>query len=100
MDKQQYEALLAQREEELRATEQKLNVAQHGYLLMTKAFDALLLHGVNFRKLRSWELWTKFLAHGEEHHEGHKHRTVLEWVQKVGNDIDAAVRRKFIKEVK
>lgn len=79
---------------------QRLNLAQQAFQLMTRAYDALLHHGVNFRSLKAYEFWEKFLHHGEKTPEGHKTRTLSEWIVKVRNDIDAAVRRKSIKEVK
>lgn len=79
---------------------QRLNLAQQAYQMMVRAYDALLYHGVNFRKLKTYELWEKFLHHHEQPAEGHKTRTLGDWIVKLRNDIEAAIRRKNIKEVK
>lgn len=100
MDRKLYEAALAKANKERDEAVQKLGMAQQAFQLMTRAYDALLHHGVNFRTLKAYEFWEKFLHHGEKTPEGHKTRTLSDWIVKVRNDIDAAVRRKSIKEVK
>lgn len=100
MDKKLYEAALAKANKERDDLAQRLGMAQQAYQLMVKAYDALLYHGVNFRSLKAYEFWEKFLHHGEKTPEGHKTRTLGDWIVKLRNDIDAAVRRKGIKEVK
>lgn len=99
MNREFYEDLLVKRDRELKEAQQRLTIAQHTVTLLMKAYDALLFHGINYRKLRTYELWERFLAFGEKVPEGHKTRTLSDWAVKIGNDIDAAVRRKNIKEV-
>lgn len=94
------EAALERANKERDDAVQKLGMAQQAYQLMVRAYDALLYHGVNFRSLKSYEFWEKFLHQGEKTPEGHKVRTLGDWIVKVRNDIDAAVRRKSIKEIK
>lgn len=100
MDKDTHIATLTAEVGELKT---RLHLAQAFGQVLTKAYDALLHYGVNFKSLRTWALWEKF----SEHHDSpvtedtDKRERLYEWLTRVGRDIDAAVRRKQnIREVK
>lgn len=77
----------------------RLTLASAFHTMWVKAFDALLYHGVNVRKLPEYNdhaVLDRALEVGIEH--GGDSR-VMEYIKRVESGIRAAIRRKGIKEV-
>lgn len=76
----------------------RLQLAQAFFGLLEQGYDALLHHGVNFRLLPSYANSPALDEANEMSWEaGRTH--VLTWIERVRNDITAAVRRKSFKKV-
>lgn len=80
--------------EQLKEATGRLTMAKAFAKLLMKAFDALLHHGVNYKSLPEWQAYTDHL---DEIAKLPFHRGVQEHISlmgRIGNAIDAAVRRK------
>lgn len=76
----------------------RLQLMQALFGLYEQGYDALLHHSVNYRTLPSWASSTAVNDANEMGWEaGRTH--VLTWIERVRNDITAAVRRKSFKKV-
>lgn len=76
----------------------RLQLSQAFFGLLEQGFDALLHHGVNYRLLPSYS--DKAVLDEANRVGLEEGRTlVLTWIERVRNDIAAAVRRKGFKKV-
>jgi hypothetical protein len=77
----------------------RLNLARGFVAMLTKAYNALLYHRVNYRELKAYKDSTLLDAAAKV--DATKGQVlVMDYLSRVENDISAAVARKGFKEVK
>ena len=87
---------LASLRKEVNAHGIRLTLAQLWIGLYSRAYDALLHYGVNFKDLREYE---EYPDDAEKLPIGQGRTEITHWIKKVENAIKAAVRRKGFKLV-
>lgn len=97
-EKRRYEALIAKQSAEADEISWRLLTAQKFGHLMVKAYMALKSYSVDYQKLRSYELWVSLLPMSGPV-DKRAREAISRWMIEIEHDIDAAIRRKHIKQV-
>ncbi len=98
MEKRRYELMLSKADQELQTLKWQLSLSDSFSKLLLKAYDALRSYGVDYRKLRTYDKWDGITwFKGADNVMARESMT--RWITEISHDIDAAVRRKSIKEV-
>lgn len=82
----------------LKVVKVRLRLAQAFIDMLQHAFDALLHHGVNYRTLPAYKDET-LLEEARRLPLEQGHDSFIEWMRRVTKDINAAVRRKGLRQI-
>jgi len=95
MDRERYEALLADANKTNQDLGWRLHLAQAFGSLMVRAYDALQAYGIDYRKLRTYTLWEKLLPEGATFDNPSARQAISNWITRCSHDLDAAIKRKL-----
>lgn len=77
----------------------RLTLAEALVGLWQKAFDALLFYGINMRDLKEFKDDKSLDDAAKQKDIRHGQVTIMDYIKRVSNGIDAAIRRKQMRQV-